>query len=274
MLNERRETADTFPVQSGLRFFDERSAEYAAAFQKLVACDRDGQRELVAQVAAACAGRPRTARAVDWGAGTGRITRELCARFDVVHAVEPSEPMRARLADAAPGARVLAGTADSVTLPEPADVAVLSHVLYHVPDHLWGPTVLRCAAQLAEGGVLLVVMKHPESGCNAMLEAFGAERFDLYRLAATFRRHPEYVLELRSVPGRLVTASLADTLEIARFMLCDRTPAGFTRLPTEGEFTAWVRERFWDDARGAGGWDMGQVFATVRPNPAWRAPVA
>lgn len=252
-----------------MRFFDERSAEYAAAFQKLVACDRDGDRALFERLDALCAGRPRSARAVDWGAGTGRITRELCVRFATVYAVEPSEPMRARLAEAAPGARVLAGTVHSVALPEPVDVAVLSHVLYHVPDHLWGPTVLRCAAQLADGGVLLVVLKHPASGCNAMLEAFGAERFDLYRLAGTFRGHPEYVLELSCAPGRLVTTSFEDTLEIARFMLCDRTPGGFTRLPSEAEFTDYVRRTFWDEARGEGGWDMGQIFAAVRPNPAW-----
>ncbi|MEW6269710.1 MAG: methyltransferase domain-containing protein [Thermodesulfobacteriota bacterium] len=258
-------------MEEDIRFFDERSAEYAAAFQKLVACDRDGERELLAVVRSVCEGRGRAARAVDWGAGTGRITRELCARFDDVVAVEPSASMRERLAVAAPTARALAATIDDVALPERVEVAVLSHVLYHVPDHLWGATVVRCARQLADDGVLLVVLKHPESGCNAMLEAFGAARYDLYRLAATLRRHPEYVLELRAAPGRLCTSSLADTLEIARFMLCDRKRTGFTRLPSEREFAAWVARHFWDEARGAGGWDLPQAFALIRPNPAWPA---
>jgi len=257
-------------VEQEVRFFDELSAEYAAAFQKLVAGDRDGERELLAMVDAICAGRPRTARAVDWGAGTGRITRELCARFDEVWAVEPSAAMRERLAQAAPAARVIAATIDEAVLPERVDVAVLSHVLYHVPDHLWGATVVRCARQLTDDGVLLVVLKHPESGCNAMLEEFGAQRFDLYRLAEDLRRNPEFTLELRAAPGRLVTTSLADTLEIARFMLCDRKRAGFTRLPSERAFAAWVEKRFWDAERGIGGWDMPQAFALVRPNPAWR----
>jgi hypothetical protein len=105
-----------------------------------------------------------------------------------------------------------------------------------------------------------------------MLEAFGAERFDLYRIAATLRHHPELTLEMRAAPGRLVTISLEDTLAVARFLLFDRTPAGFSRLPPENEFRRYVREVFWDEARGRGGWNMEQVFALVRRNPGWPRP--
>jgi SAM-dependent methyltransferase len=256
-------------VDKALEFFDQGSADYAAAFQTLVRCDRDGERELVAMLDAVCAGRPRATRSVDWGAGTGRLTRRLCARFDNVYAVEPSAHMRHHLAEAAPGAHLIDGTLATVTLPERCDVALLSHVLYHVPDDLWGATAIRCARQLTDAGTLLIVMKHPESGCNAMIEAFGGARFDLYRIADTFRRHPEYTLELRAAHGRLVMTSLADTLAVARFMLCDRTPAGYTKLPTEREFASYVRAHFWDEQRGEGGWSIPQVFALVRPNPAW-----
>lgn len=251
-------------------FFDERSTEYAAAFQTLVRCDPDGDRELIAMVSSLLERRPRSTPCVDWGAGTGRLTRELCARFDTVYAVEPSAPMRERLAVAAPAARCIEGALGDAILPERCGVALLSHVLYHVPDHLWGPTVVRLARQLTDDGVLLVVLKHPDTGCNAMLEAFGAERFDLYRIAATLRHHPELTLEMRSAPGRLVTSSLDETLRVARFMLCDRTPAGFSRLPSEREFAEYVREVFWDETRGRGGWNLEQVFALVGPNPAWR----
>jgi len=232
--------------------FDERSAEYTAAFQALVRCDPDGSREALRVLQAVVGARSSSTRCVDWGAGTGRLTRELCRRFDVVYAVEPSAPMRERLEENAPGAHRIAGTLTDVTLPERCGIAVLSHVLYHVPDHLWGPTVVRLARQLTGDGVLLVAMKHPDTGCNAMLEAFGAERFDLYRIAKTLRHHPELTLEMRSAPGRLVTSSLEETMQIARFMLCDRTPAAFSRLPTEREFAAYVREVFWDEQRGRG----------------------
>ena len=138
-----------------------------------------------------------------------------------------------------------------------------------MPDQLWGPTVVRLARQLTDDGVLLVAMKHPDTGCNAMLEAFGAERFDLYRIVTTLRHHPELSLEMRAAPGRLVTSSLEETMQVARFMLCDRTPAAFSRLPSERDFTDYVREVFWDEARGRGGWNMEQVFALVRPDPGW-----
>jgi SAM-dependent methyltransferase len=256
-------------VDNTLQFFDEGSADYVAAFQTLIRCNQGGERALLAMVDAVCAGRPRATRSVDWGAGAGRLTRRLCARFDVVYAVEPSALMRQQLAQAAPAARLIDGTLATATLPEPCDVALLSHVLYHVPDDLWGATVLRCARRLTDGGTLLIVMKHPESDCNAMIEAFGGARFDLYRIADTFRRHPEYTLELRAARGRLVTSSLADTLAVARFMLCDRTPAGYEKLPTEREFASYVRAHFWDEQRGQGGWSIPQVFALVRRNLAW-----
>lgn len=252
-----------------MTFFDERSAEYAAAFQTLVRCDPDGDRELMATLTTLFGSRPRSTPCVDWGAGTGRLTRALLSRFDTVYAVEPSAPMRERLAANAPGAQILDGTVPDAVTPRPCGIAVLSHVLYHVPDHLWGPTVVRLARQLADDGVLLIAMKHPDTGCNAMLEAFGAERFDLYRIVATLRHHPELTLEMRSAPGRLATGSLEDTLAVARFMLFDRTPAGFSRLPSEREFQRYVREVFWDETRGRGGWNMEQVFALVRRNPAW-----
>lgn len=249
--------------------FDERSPEYAEAFHTLVRCDPDGVREALRILHTVAASRPRSTRCVDWGAGTGRLTRELCSRFDVIYAVEPSAPMLARLEENAPGARRIAGSIAEVTLPERCGIAVLSHVLYHVPDHLWGPTVVRLARQLTDDGVLLVAMKHPDTGCNAMLEAFGAERFDLYRITATLRHHPELTLEMRSAPGRLITSSLEETMQIARFMLCDRTPGAFSHLPSEREFADYVREVFWDEQRGRGGWNMEQVFALVRPDPGW-----
>lgn len=40
-------------------------------------------------------------------------------------------------------------------------------------------------------------------------------------------------------------ASFEDTLKIARFMVCDRDAAAFSRSPTEGAFQAYVREHFW-----------------------------
>ena len=67
-----------------------------------------------------------------------------------------------------------------------------------------------CALRLVltEKGILLVVLKHPESGCNRMLEAFGAPPFDLFRLKETLVDYPHYILEFQTAPGKIATTSL------------------------------------------------------------------
>ena len=49
-------------------------------------------------------------------------------------------------------------------------------------------------------------------------------------------------------------------------MLCDRDADAFSRPPTEEEFQAYVREHFWDERKGTGGWDCKVVFCCVRRN--------
>ena len=64
-------------------------------------------------------------RVLDLGAGTGKLTRQLCDRGLDVIAVEPSEGMRAQLARAVPGAAVHAGSAEEIPLPDRSVDAVL-----------------------------------------------------------------------------------------------------------------------------------------------------
>ena len=47
---------------------------------------------------------------------------------------------------------------------------------------------------------------------------------------------------------------------------CDRDADAFSRPPTEEEFQAYVREHFWDERKGIGGWDCEEVFCYVRRN--------
>ena len=60
--------------------------------------------------------------------------------------------------------------------PTPVEVGLISHVFYHIPDHKWGAYTIHAANQLTEDGVLVVTLKNPDSGCNQMLEYFGAPR--------------------------------------------------------------------------------------------------
>jgi SAM-dependent methyltransferase len=245
------------------------SAEYAEAFATLLRCY--GSREhLYAVLRELLAPLPGDAVAIDWGAGSGDLTRVLLERAGTVYAVEPSPEMRAVLAANCPAAQVLAGTIMSAEPPDRAHVAVLSHVLYHVPDHQWGAHVIRAARFLAPAGVLLVVLKDPDSGCSRMLEHFGAPPFDLFAgLARVVRRHKEFDFTFSHSPHALRTGSFEDTLRVARFMMADRAEEAFSRLPTEEQFQQYVRAHFWDEAKQAGGWSVGDVYCFVRRNPRW-----
>jgi hypothetical protein len=66
------------------------------------------------------------------------------------------------------------GTLLSAVLPTQVDVGLISHILYHVPDHKWGASTMHAAQYLTANGVLIVTLKTVDTGCNQMLEHFGA----------------------------------------------------------------------------------------------------
>jgi SAM-dependent methyltransferase len=70
-------------------------------------------------------------RVVDLGAGTGILTRVLVRLGHHAIAVEPDEAMRARLVATTPEAEALAGSAESVPLPDGGVDAVLAGQAYH-----------------------------------------------------------------------------------------------------------------------------------------------
>ena len=73
-------------------------------------------------------------RVLDLGAGTGKLTRQLWDRGLDVVAVEPSLRMREQLAQAVPEARLLAGTAEQIPLPDHSVDAVLAAQSWHWVD--------------------------------------------------------------------------------------------------------------------------------------------
>lgn len=249
-----------------MKLLETGSAEYRAAFEASLRFGRSSARlperldELLRRL-------PVREVAVDWGAGGGRATQLLCERFDRVYAVEPSAEMRRSISTEAPGAIVVAESLQSAVLPEPVDFGLINQVLYHVPEKDWGEQTLRCAEQLSEKGLLCVSLKHPAGGCGELFEHFGAERFDLYRLVDTLRNQFEFTFEFINTAGRIETSSFDDTLTVARFVLSDRPEGAFTRLGTETEFRSYVRERFWDEASGRGGWPFPSVHLILRRNP-------
>jgi SAM-dependent methyltransferase len=257
------------PIVPAMKRYPWDSAEYAEAFATLLRSYGSREhlyealRDLLAHI-------PAEGTAIDWGAGTGDLTRVLLERARTVYAVEPNPRMRDTLAANYPSAHVIDGTVMSAEPPGQADVAVLSHVLYHIPDHEWGTHVIRAASFLAPGGVLLVVLKDPDSGCNRMLEDFGAPPFDLFAgLARVVRRHKEFDFTFSHRPHALRTTSFEDTVLVARFMMADRAEDAFSWRPTERQFRDYVWAHFWDEEKNVGGWSLGDVHCLVRRNPRW-----
>ena len=106
-----------------------------------------------------------------------------------------------------------------------------------------------------------------------MLEAFGAPSYDLQgSLSRVMRLHPEFTFAFLRAPASITTTSFAETLTIARFMLCDRDADAFSRPPTEEAFQAYVREHFWDERQGRGGWECDNAFCCVRRNATYAKP--
>ena len=241
-------------------------AEYAEAFATLVRCagERVYERQILRELFAAY---PAESHAVDWGAGGGDLTSLMVEHFQHVYAVEPHLDKRAVLATRCPRAQILDGTIMSTVLPTKVEVGLISHVFYHVPDDKWGAYTIHAANHLTENGILIVTLKNGDSGCNQMLEHFGAPPYDLYGvLARGMHLHPEFAFSFLRAPASITTTSFAETLTIARFMLCDRDADAFSRPPTEETFQAYVREHFWDERQGRGGWKCATAFCCVRRN--------
>lgn len=249
-----------------MRRYEWATPEYADAFNTLLKC-YDSRAPLLAMVRSLFDGMDGDAVAVDWGAGTGELTHALLAGSKTVYAVEPSPEMRAILSTACPRANIINGTIMSTVLPEKATVAIMSHVLYHIPDEEWGAHVIHAAQQITPNGVLLVVLKDPYSGCNRMIEHFGAPRFDLpARMMETWQKHKEYTFTFSSCFHQIETRSLDDTMKIARFMLADRDVETFSKLPSEEQFQDYVRAHLWNEEKKIGGFDLSDVYCIIRSN--------
>jgi SAM-dependent methyltransferase len=89
---------------------------------------------------------------LDLAAGTGKLTQVLVEAGAAVVAVEPDEGMRTALATAVPGVEALAGTAESIPLPDGSADAVLVAQAFHWFDV--EPACDEIARVLRPGGVL------------------------------------------------------------------------------------------------------------------------
>jgi SAM-dependent methyltransferase len=89
---------------------------------------------------------------IDLGAGTGKLTAVLLTEGHQVVAVEPLEPLRARLTAALPTTQALSGYAENIPLPDRCADAVVAGQAFHWFDTV--PALEEIARILRPGGTL------------------------------------------------------------------------------------------------------------------------
>jgi SAM-dependent methyltransferase len=100
---------------------------------------------------------------VDLAAGTGKLTRVLVAHADVI-AIEPVDGMRAVLEREVPAARVVAGTAEAIPLPDASVDAVFVAEAFHWFDLSRAPAEI---SRVLRPGGHLAVLFHSLDGDEA-----------------------------------------------------------------------------------------------------------
>lgn len=111
-------------------------------------------------------------RVLDLAAGTGKLTEVLVQLegIDLV-AVEPSDAMRGELLDALPGVRALAGTAESIPLPDGDRDGVVVAQAWHWFDPATAlPEIARVLVPGGQLGVVWNVRDHTVDWVDAFTE--------------------------------------------------------------------------------------------------------
>lgn len=96
--------------------------------------------------------------AMDLGAGTGKVTRELIALFDQVIAVEPDPLMAAKIREQFSGVILRIATAEELSQPPSTADLIIIATAFHWMD---GPRVLANAATWLRAGGILAVFDLP-----------------------------------------------------------------------------------------------------------------
>jgi SAM-dependent methyltransferase len=112
---------------------------------------------------------PPTARVLDLGAGTGKLTRLLVSRFEDVVAVEPDPGMRRLLVTLCPQARVLDGSAEAIPLEDASMEAVFAAETFHLYD--WERALEEIARVLRPGGAFVLMWNLPAGPTEPSTEA-------------------------------------------------------------------------------------------------------
>jgi SAM-dependent methyltransferase len=151
---------------------------------------------------------------VDLGAGTGKLTRGVVALDREVVAVEPSEEMAARLRAALPEARVVAGNAEEIPLPDRSADAVVAGQAYHWFDP---PRALpEIARVLRPGGMLGLVWNKRD-----VRVPWVARLSDLVRASEEWQERPADSVRASGLFGPVEKATFGHEQRLDRQALLD-----------------------------------------------------
>jgi SAM-dependent methyltransferase len=124
------------------------------------------------------------ARVLDLGAGTGKLTRVLAARYAQVIAVEPLDGMRRILERVVPAVEALPGSAERIPLDDASVDAVFAAQAFHWFDH--DRAIPEIARVLRPGGVLALVWNGPDESRPNPLPAEYLDFLDELRRERSF----------------------------------------------------------------------------------------
>jgi SAM-dependent methyltransferase len=141
-----------------------------------------------AEAALDALGLPADAVVLDLAAGTGKLTRQLVARYARVVAVEPLDGMRALLERLVPQAEAVSGSADAIPLEAAAVDAVFVGEAFH-----WFATeaaVAEIARVLRPRGLLAILFNRADGAFEPPIPQEFWETYD----AVAIEKPPEYTV--------------------------------------------------------------------------------
>jgi SAM-dependent methyltransferase len=169
-------------------------------------------------------------RGLDVGAGSGDAMAWMLERLPGVAltGVEPDarlcRALEARFCGN-PAVTVVQATAEAWLRGPGAhdarfDIALLLHVLYHVPQAAWAELLSELDARVSPPGVLVVSLQGPDSDYGRMIRHFGGEPLDVVEFFAAFRPPGRHVVEVVA-PWHVRAGSIDELEPVLMFMLAD-----------------------------------------------------
>ncbi|MGK5640703.1 class I SAM-dependent methyltransferase [Streptomyces sp. URMC 126] len=252
-----------FADSGRVRVLEVESAAYRRAFERFLA-GTDEKDDIEARLVALVEGLGRRRVFLDVGAGDGRTTARLAPYFERTVAVEPSAAMREALLRACPGATVVAEPVERAEPGVRADLVLLSHVLYYLPEEEWPDVLDRVFDWVAPGGTLVVLLQNPDNACMRMVRHFTGARFDLRPATRRLLERQGGRVAERSVEtldNAYRTADPREALETAEFMINVPGLRDLDPLPSRADLAAYVEKHF---ARPDGTYAIGHAHDVLR----------